>query len=257
MLKGRSLCAALVLTILGSDCVIGQAAKSTFPAKSAQPQAITDSGRWSVRTNERTNGSYFPNGVEVTRCGPLQSFLEYSTTKDSVTSRRVGVVNGFVIYGVTRVEGTNFGDTRYKMILVERKPGELCEIFFESNAEVVLKGFEPSYFVTVDSQMVLVSRDPVNGNCGCFSEGDWMFDEYGPIFLDVWNVLDEAVKNAVSPGLGPWHGEGFDIQTLTYSYIFTSNSPGQSGGTLHIAFALKDHKLIPVNHKFDDGEGTP
>lgn len=245
MLKSRLFCAGLVLSMLVCGSAFGQATKS---ASSVQPI----SGRWSVRTPDRTNGSYFPNGVEVQRCGPLQRFLEYSTTKDSVTSRRVGAINGFAIYEVIRVEGTKYGDISYKKILVERKRGEFCEIFSESNAERVLLGFEPSYIVNADSHRVLVSRDPVDGNCGCFSEGDWTFDNRGPIFLDVSSVIEKAEKKYVPYGLGAWHGNGFDIRTLTYSYGFTSNVRGQAGGTLRLTFALRDHKLVLVKHEFDD-----
>jgi hypothetical protein len=136
------------------------------------------------------------------------------------------------------------------MILAERKPGDFCEIFFESNTELVLRSFEPSYFVTVDSQMVLVSRDPKDGNCGCFSEGDWTFDKDGPMFLDVSNVIDEAVQKLLPPGAGLWHGEGFDIQTLTYSYGFEN---GPNFGIIRMKFVLKNHKLVIVSQELGPG----
>jgi hypothetical protein len=63
--------------------------------------------------------------------------------KDSVRSRHVGVVNGFavdeVIHTITAGDNVDEGQassylpTLIKMIVVERTPGDFCEIFNEEN----------------------------------------------------------------------------------------------------------------------------
>lgn len=220
-------------------------------ASSAQTgSSSTDSDRWAIRSPERHNGSNYLHAVAETRCGSLQHFLKRETTQDTVTSEAVGSINGFVIYDVFHIdELKTVGPLGHKMILVERKRGEFCEIFVDPGETV--RSFEPSYFVSVDSQIVLASRDPIYGTGGYFNDGFWTFDKNGPIFLDVWNVIDAALNSVVPPGFGPWHGEGFDIQTLTYSYRFNDNKSRY--GNLHLAFALKDHKLVLVSHEFDEG----
>ena len=199
------------------------------------------------------------HGIKEVRCGSLQHFLKRETKEDTVTSSVVGGINGFVIDDVFHIDGaedseTTTGPLGYKMILVERKRGEFCEIFVDEGDFGVVRSFEPSYFVRVDAQVVLVSRDPINGTCGCFNEGYWTFDKGGPIFLDVWNVIEAAEKNLAPPGLSrALHGEGFDFRTLTYSWgYYQSMTGGGAGGFLHLTFALKDHKLVLVSHRFDE-----
>jgi hypothetical protein len=232
-------------------------------ASSAQTgSSSTDSDKWAIRNPERHEGSYYFNGIKEIRCGSLQHFLKRATAGDIVTSNVVGKYGGFVIYDVFHIDATvedgfKTGPFGYRMVLVERKRGEFCEIFVDQGEGV--RSFEPSYFVNVDSQIVLVSRDPIYGTGGYFNEGYWTFDKGGPIFLDVWNVIDAAaidaaLNNVVPAGLSPsFHGEGFDIHTLTYSRGYSSMTGGGAGGFLHLTFALKDHKLVLVSHEFDAG----
>jgi len=165
---------------------------------------------------------------------------------------------GFAVYYVIFNTGNpNDADVEHssmKLILVQRKPGEYCEIFNdEDTTPIPLLGVEPPYLVTVDSQTVLVSRDPINGSGGFFAQGYWTFDKDGPIFLDL-SVVDQAEKSVLPPGWAGWHGKGFDIQTLTFSFGYEGTDPDKSNflGVLYMTFALKDHQLVLVSHEFDE-----
>lgn len=194
----------------------------TCASASAQTDFSTDS-RWAVRTAESNNGSRYLEGVEQTRCAPLQYFLENpknfeykadlvvprqeasahpGAVRESARSGRVGEIMGFTIYYVIHkieydIEWNN--EDQYpsfvKLILVQRKSDEYCAIFNEQGMEAELLSVEPPYFVDADSQTVLVSRDPVNGNCGCFQDAYWTFDKDGPIFLETSDVIAETQGN--------------------------------------------------------------
>ena len=139
--------------------------------------------------------------------------------------------------------------TFVKMILVQRKPGEFCEIYNEQGMNRGVLRFYDPFIVSVDSQSVLVTRDPVNGTCGCYQEAYWAFDKDGPVFLDM-NIIDETEKALVPQGFSlNYHANhGFNIEALTYSADYYSND-GRSG-SLTMRFALKDHKLVVVDKKF-------
>ena len=224
------------------------------PVLAAPQTGPEDSDRWAVRNSVRTNGSYYAYGIKKTRCNTLNSLLARPAPNTSITTHRVGAVNGFAIYDViqTFADDEN-NEAGSKQILVERKPGEFCQIFVDEWDVAPVDTFQPSYLVNVASQTVLVSRDPMRA-CGCFSEGYWTFDKHGPIFLDVGNVVEDAERDVVPPGFSGRSG-AFDIQTLTFSFEYDKNNgPGarDTPAFLHMKFALKNHKLVLVSHE-DDG----
>ncbi len=139
-----------------------------------------------------------------------------------------------------------------KMIVIERKPDEFCEIFNEENfAGQDLLSVGPSHLLAVDSQTILVTHDQFNGSCGCFNEAYWTFDKDGPIALDFQNAIREAKAKFEPSGLS--YREEFDIQTLTYLETYQPYSYAEretSGGELDLRFSLKDHQLALVSGGF-------
>jgi len=246
--------------------LLGPAAAQTSLATNADQWVVRVPETYQVQTSEGLKRLPFPDGIKQTHCDVLRDFLknprQFDYNKqirnyadDKVTSKRIGKIEGFAIYDVIHQfdDGEQATSDWYiKLILIERAPGEFCEIFDEVSDGVFF--VRPSYLTRADSVTVLVSEDPVNGNCGCYSSGYWTFDRRGPIFLDVGDVIEEAQKRDVPPGLGPWHGAGFDIQTLTYSYGFSGTALGSGGGTLRLKFALKNHQLVVVSQDFDGGQ---
>src|SRR5262249_40987952 len=123
---------------------------------------------------------------------------------DSARSRLVGNINGFTIYEVVHeTSGSKsngeFVPTLIKMILVEHRPDEFCEIFNEEDfAGRDLVDVGPAYIVDVDSVKFLATHDQINGSCGCYNEAYWSFDKDGPIFLDLSGI--EPTARRLLPG---------------------------------------------------------
>jgi hypothetical protein len=213
-------------------------------------------------------------------CHPLQYFLDSNNLKefdflgpypadirDSVRSERQGEVNGFAIYNVIHeiedgdrnVPGENFPfpPTILKMVLAERKPGDFCEIYHEQDDRQGLT-VTPSYFVEVDSEKVLVTRDRVPGTGNEYNEAYWTFDEKGPILLDSVGQFSNGAVHATAEKLLPSgmrvrKGGGFDIQTLSYEMGVWQEGDANccpTGGSVHIRFALKDHRLVVVSQEY-------
>jgi hypothetical protein len=244
------------------------AAQSTAPAGS----------RWAVRVQT----AEVINQPGKSECHPLQYFSEnwkqfnygsgqlgpYPTNvRDKAQSQRVGAINGFAIYDVIHeiTGGENFEESPYlptviKMILVERKPDEFCEIFneedFQANSPSSgLVSVEPSYLVDVASETVLATHDQVHGTCGCYNEAYWSFDKDGPVLLDLRVVYDTAQK-LLAPGASTRKGWGFDIQKLTYGPQPWEKNDGSYDGNIYIQFALKDHQLVVSSQTVDADPAT-
>ena len=239
----------------------------------AKPQTIsTPDPHWTV---------HYLDGQRPgeTKCGPLQDFSKDAkpfernavlvvprrggAVKESVETKQVGEIMGFAIYEVlyhleypdpTTSDGVPVDGiplefpTFIKMILVQRKAGEYCEIFNEQDMEEGMLEHDDPYIVNVQSQPVLVTRDPLKGTGGLFDEAYWTFDKDGPVFLDL-SIIRETEEQIAPFGFSPWHcGGGFDLERLTYTCAYRD---GDDGGGVSIRFALKDHKLVVVNKKFD------
>jgi hypothetical protein len=257
------------LLLLGlAFCLQASSLKAPVPA---QEESATEPDQWLIRTPDRytlqtPDGAtpvYFPNGLRQIRCAALQEFLtnpkelDYNNeiknySNDAVSSEHVGKIGRFAISDVFHTfdrEPKGKSRVYIKLILAERSSGQFCEIFDEvSNGASFSR---PSFLVKVSSQTVLASEDPVDGNCGCNRSAYWTADEYGPIFLDVQSLVDEAAKAVVPAGLAPGHGEGFNIRKLTYSYGFSSSDPGGDAGVLNLSFAIRDHQLTVTNRVFN------
>jgi hypothetical protein len=240
-----------------------QQSTSQSTAQSTAP----DDARWSVRTGETDNFSHVASGTPVIQCGSLQyfqgnpelfahSFRYTESEPDAVTLTRVGEVNGFAIYTVIhRIQSTVDGrpyPSHIKMILVERKPGEFCAIYNDNSDEGAFMSVESAYLVKVDSQDILVTRDTVKGNCGCYAEAYWSFDKDGPFFLDL-GVIGDTVEKLVFQGtIG--RGANFDIQTLSFKTRIAE--PGDAmccstGGSVALKFAIRNHQLEVVSQEYD------
>lgn len=246
------------------------------PCATPQTNAPADS-RWFVHvgTAEVINQ---PGKLE---CHPLQYFSDnwkefnygggqlgpYPTNvKDEVRSRRIGGVNSFAIYDVIHeitggddvdpAQASLYLPTIMKMILVERTPGEFCEIFNEENfASQDLVSVGPSYLVNVDSETFLATHDQVRGTCGCYNEAYWSFDNDGPILLD--ERAFEITEKLIGPGASLDKGPQFDIQTLTFGpRHWRSNNGSSSDGYVFLKFAVQDHQLVMMSQTIHADHAT-
>jgi len=227
-----------------------------------------DSG-WAVQTPNEPGPIYF-------ECHPLQYFLYPTDPKDEVQSQIVGGINGFTIYDVVHtVPPGDDGDVFHvgdpadafpqgsmKMIVVERKPGEFCEIFYEydegdPDGHLAVVSVNPSYILHFDSDTVLATDDYFTGNAALRDEAYWTFDKDGPILLDL-SIIDKAVENLVQklPG-GPepaqvdGYGGLFDIYRLTFGPLGWERNGTPDHGNVCIQFALKDHQLQVISQTVD------
>ncbi|HEY4838081.1 MAG TPA: hypothetical protein VIH72_05715 [Candidatus Acidoferrales bacterium] len=178
---------------------------------------------------------------------------------DKVQSERVGEIEGFVVYDVIHTIGCheNCGPEEQffrllKMILVERKPGEFCEIYHEQGESEMLT-IEAAYIGRADTEQILVTNDRISGTGNDYNEAYWTFDKEGPILLDM-NLVDETVGSLLPDGMDVQKGGAFEIGTLTYDSAVWKEGDGgccPSGGEVHIKFALENHKLVVVEKKFE------
>jgi hypothetical protein len=223
--------------------------------------AVEAHPRWAVFTSSGKGERY----IDQPNCHPLEYFAgdpknfdydndlmnkQSSDIKDSVESMRIGELNGHSIHQV--IHNINKGEVVMKMILVERKPGEMCEIYYQQfDAQIVI--VEPAYVVNVSSEPVLATDDSVSGTGHFIEEQYWTFDKDGPIALNVRERIKEITTDLLPDGLEVENGGGFEIQALSYTMPVWKPDDAHccpSGGTVHIQFALKDHHLVVVDRKF-------
>ena len=244
-----------------------------------QSQKLSDAdSRWTVvvaddgphPTNKRINCyalTYFrdaKNLKEFDYGGDLLADLPEGNT-DKVSSSRLGEISGFTIYDVIHrigKEKPSVADEQssraLKMILVERKAGEFCEIYHEQG-EAIMLTVDSSDIVDVGPEKILATHDLLSGTGNFYNEAYWAFDKNGPIRLDL-SLVDETVGNLMPSGMDVKKGGGFAIRSLTYeASVYKEKDPNccPSGGTVYITFALKNHKLVVIEKRFEPAKRAP
>jgi len=177
----------------------------------ASALAVPAHSRWALHSYSGKRDSY----IEQPSCHPLKYFLsdpkrfDYgddlfgkspADLKDKVASQHIGKIADFTIHEV--IHNINHGDLVMKMILVERKAGEFCEIF-QQQYDAVIVIAEPAYLVNVNSETILATSDRVTGNGAFLVEEYWTFDKDGPIPLyatpETKAVLEQVFEYTFSP----------------------------------------------------------
>ena len=183
--------------------------------------------------------------------GPRAPGLTYSSV---ARSHRVGEIGGFAIYEVIFQVNEEFlfevqPYAIMKMILVERKPGEFCQIFNEQGKPRDVDADGSAAIVGNLSEPVLAAGK----NAGEY----WTFDKDGPVLLDMERVF-ETVRADLPPGrFLPLSGSiyaGFDIAALSYSVALRQRKDQSccpTGGTITIRFALENHRLVVIERKYE------
>jgi hypothetical protein len=235
----------------------------TSPTAWAQKLSATDL-RWAVNVeDEGPHPTY-----KKLNCHPLQYFVDPKNLKefdygafqlrdllednvDKVHSYRLGAIRGFTIYEAIHRVGDDEGFRILKMILVERKSGQFCEIYHEQGESGILI-VESSFIVDVGGEKVLASHDRVPGTGNFYNEAYWTFDKDGPIPLDL-NVIDEAVDSVIPAGMGLSKGGGFDVTWMSFDSGIWKDGDGGCcpSGEVHLKLALKNHKLVVISKRFE------
>jgi hypothetical protein len=255
-----------------SDLALLLALQLFWPVASRQASAPQE-WRWAVQVQGRDRRL-----VKGTNCRPLDYFTDSSHLKefdyvhhipkpypegiyDEVETKRRGEIAGFVVYDVVhRVDVSetpsdwntySYPPGLVKMIVVQRKPGEFCEIYHAQDSDGEFTA-APSYFVDVGSERVLAAHDPISGNGNYFYEAYWTFDKDGPIPLDL-SIIKQTVTKILPANVHVYRGIGFDIETLSYDMglLQDSDTGPLRQGYVHLTFALKEHQLSVVDTKFD------
>lgn len=224
--------------------------------------------RWAVRVSS-DGFAYF---IDQPNCHPLTYFLNDTArlnyqkhwiihikpgkTNDEAQSRPVGEVAGWKILEVRHK--INGGRLFLRLLLIERRAGEFCEIYhqewmgdpdnFLSPLAVYREVLAP-YLVKAGSETLLAVRDPASGNGYEFDEHYWSFDKNGPIDLGVDEVIRDVEKRLLPENWTITKGDGFNAERLTYTAAPLERTSGRYG-ILHIRFALKDHRLVVVSQNF-------
>jgi hypothetical protein len=237
-------------------------------ASLAAPQTrATEPDRWAIQT---PSGPLPGRGTD---CHPLAYFSDQQnlrnlnftgamigpdapglTYDEFARSLSVGEIGGFAIYEVIfRVnEEYSFEMQPYatmKMILVERKRGEFCEIYNEQGPARTVKADDPVVIVQSGSEPILAAGETIRQY--------WTFDKDGPMPLDL-GIIDDTVRTLLPPDRSlPATGrayEGFDVAALSYSAAVSQPVDAPccaTGGTVSVWFALKNHQLSVVAKTFD------
>jgi hypothetical protein len=156
--------------------------------------------------------------------------IQSADMKDDVQIHSVGKLDAFTVDEILHT----IGDLAIKMILVQRTPGEFCEIFQQEEGTGIVRP-TPAFIVNVSSQSVLATDDPVSGTGGYWLEAYWTFDKNGPIPLDL-KIVSATVDDLMTPDDRRDRAYAFDIEGLSvraYGHIF-------------IQFALVEHQLKVV-----------
>ena len=235
---------------------------SLFSAPVLYAQKAPDHPRWAVLVLSDSTSRYIDqpicNSLEYFSSGRPQRFdYEHELSgknpaeiKEKVNSQPLGVAQGFAVRQVTDIINEN--QLTIKMLLVERKAGEFCEIYHQQMSPDTVS-VEPAFLVHVGDETVLASTDPWTGNSGQRTEVYWTFDKDGPLLLDVDGKIEEALKELRPKEFIIVGGGGFNARTLTYGMpLWKPRDPHccPTGGYIEIKFALKDHQLVVVSHSY-------
>ena len=178
--------------------------------------------------------------------------VKLAGNKEKVERKSIGEVQGFAIRQILHTIPMEGWDLFIKMILVERRPGEFCEI---DNAEydAPMDSIDPASILDLNSEKVLATRDRVSGNGNFYIEEYWTFDKQGPIPLDQ-GVIYETLKKLLPKGKDVLNGGGFDIGKLCYAMPVWQVGDAHccpSAGTVQIKFALENDQLVVVKQKYN------
>jgi hypothetical protein len=232
------------------------------------PQVFDYEGDGIANPTELIQAGKIKDFVRVERIGEISGFAVWNIihdTEDSDEPER-SVLNGTYPYFVLHGFGT-------KMIVVERNPGNFCEIFQQSFGPTNVSWTSVSIINAGDQ--VLATTDELQGTGGGRIEGYWTFDEDGPVPLDLLTVLQTAHElvpegylfyDEDPPYLLPPPPEGHVfyndtpvpelprpqyLNTLNFDDIACAEWEGNHHKgpcvSAHIVFKVKDHKLIVTN----------
>ncbi len=208
---------------------------------------------WSVYSESQA-------GLQVLRpvCRPLAYFsrppqqlfagdlAENGTFRSRV--RLVGSAQGRRVYEldvhqITPVVEQPWSPRVIRNVLVERTPGDYCEIWKEQSGGVVLSNVLLSM---IKGSTLVWARDSVIGNCGCSDQQAWVLDHGVPYYLDFFGPLEKAVDALLPPGDDVHTGDPLSVATLSYSGAVSTrgdNAHQASGGHIEIRLAIHGHTL--------------
>jgi hypothetical protein len=198
-------------------------------------------------------------------CGPLEKFrgdpktfdydydlfgIEAPKMKDDVKAERIGQIAGFTVYDVMHNidTGTPGTDLTMKMIIVERMPGEFCEIFQQEYAPDIVFATS-AYFINAGEQ-VLATTDHVSGTGGYRIEAYWAFDKDGPVPLDL-SQIEPIVRELLPAGYSLYGIPYFFGRGLSFENLACTRWNGKFAAgpcvSVRIDFEVKDHKLTATS----------
>jgi len=236
---------------------------SFFSAPAVRSQKPPEHPRWSVYVASFIESKYIDEPI----CNSLAYFSSSGAPQhfdyvhelagknpaeitDKVSAQPLGEALGYHVQEVNHILSGN--EFTIKMLLVERKPGEFCEIYHQQMSPAMIS-VEPAFLVHVGDETILASTDPWTGNSGQRQDIYWTFDKDGPLRLDIDSKVEEALKEFRPKDLIIMGGGGFNIRTLTYGMpLWGPKDPHccPTGGSLEIKFALKDHQLVVISHSY-------
>jgi hypothetical protein len=234
---------------------------SLFSTPILSAQKPPDHPRWAVYVASVIESKYIDeptcNSLEYFSFSAVPQRFDYvhelagknpEQIKDKISTQPLGEALGYQVQEVDHILSGN--ELTIKMLLVQRKPGEFCEIYHQQMSPAMIS-LEPAFLVHVGDETILASTDPWTGNSGQHQDMYWTFDKEGPLWLDVDSKVDAALKEFRPKEFIIRGGGGFNIRTLTYGMpLWRSKDPHccPTGGSIEINFALKDHQLVVVSH---------
>jgi hypothetical protein len=195
---------------------------------------------------------YFSDGIRQLFLKQFKNPKDPNFFEDTVSAWRIGEISGRKIeQHEHRINQSSQNPMTVKMLLLERKPEELCEIYHQEwlTREVDVM---PAHLVTVGEDVILATKDRFRKG-GRPLESYWTFDAQGPINLEVGDKIDGVQTRLLPKNALVRKGGEFDVSTLTYSTnVWKEKDPTccPTGGHIEIKFALKQHQLVVLSEHF-------
>jgi hypothetical protein len=219
--------------------------------------------RWAVRVSSDGHSSF----IDQPNCHPLDYFAhdlshydvkhpldrkQLSFLQDAFSSRPIAEIAGYKVLQLEHM--INDHELMVKMLVVQRTPGEFCEIYHQEwMDEDFYEKVLPARQLDIGSETILITDDPLSGNGNWFDEHYWAFDKEGPIDLCVSEKIREIQESILPKEFGVMNGGGFNLQDLTFdSRVWGPNDAHccPSGGNIRIRFALKNHQLVVASQSY-------
>jgi hypothetical protein len=211
----------------------------------AQPR-----GKWMRIDDSEERHTILP----VENCRSLAAQSTPIDRGGKVETRFIGTIRNMQVYDVIE----NLVQEDYKVwtrrVLVERAKDQFCEIYRINGDFINYLGQGDSSIITVNSGQILRVEIPKAGTMHSTAGAYWVFDDGGPIELNLAESVGAAVEATLPKDRLIQRSYGLDLARMCYLIeVWTPQDPACCGsaGTVFIKFALNGTSLVATEKEYD------